>query len=228
MKKSSHKWSSEPIAKEQLASMMEHTLLGSEVDEKMIIAHIDEAIKLNVLGVCLPLAFVPLAQKHIRENILKLVTVVDFPSGQGSVQEKAREAETAKLMGADEIDMVMDHSSLNRREYHLVLTGLLAVVQKVAPIPVKVIVETSALSREMLAIACALVALSKAAFIKTSTGFHSGGARAEDISLMRSLLPDDIGIKASGGIRSHEQALTMIRAGATRIGCSRSKEILDG
>ncbi len=142
-------------------------------------------------------------------------------------QLKADEAQSAFMLGADEIDMVLDYEALIEKNYQKALTDLQSVVRQV-PIPIKVIVETSALTREQLAIACALVALSGARFIKTSTGFHKAGAKAEDIRLMRELLPESVSIKASGGIKDYESAKAMILAGAERLGCSKSKDILLG
>lgn len=206
--------------------MIEHTLLSENLSLDRVIAHIEEAKNLDVFGVCLPLHFVPLAKKQLAGTKLKIITVIDFPRGQKSSREKAEEAAVAKKLGADEIDMVLDYRALINKNYDKALADLSLVVNQVSPLPVKVIVETSALNREELAIAIALVALSKAAFIKTSTGFHEAGAKACDIALMRSLLPDRIFIKASGGIKNYSQALEMVKAGAVRIGASRSKEIL--
>lgn len=213
------------MANVPLASMIEHTLLGDNIDEERVKVHVDEAIALNVVGICLPMTFIPLAKKRLRGTDIKLVTVIDFPLGQKSSREKAQEAATAQILGADEIDMVLDYQALIEKDYVRVLDGINAVMQQTS-LPVKVIVETSALNREQLAIACALVALSGAQFIKTSTGFHKAGAQVDDIALMRSLLPDRVLIKASGGIRDRAQALAMINAGACRIGSSKSKEIL--
>lgn len=210
-----------------LSSMIEHTLLGENLSEAQVTSHINEALELDVFGVCLPLAWVPLAKKLINNAPQKIITVIDFPLGQKSAFAKADEACVAQELGADEIDMVLDYQALINKDYHKALADLQAVVKRVS-IPVKVIVETSALSREQLAIACALVALSKAAFIKTSTGFHKKGAQVEDILLMRALLPDSVLIKASGGIRDVLSATAMITAGATRIGSSKSKTILQG
>lgn len=209
----------------RLASMIEHTLLGENIDEAQVIAHLNEARELGVFGVCLPMTFIPLAKKHLASTGIKLVTVIDFPLGQKSAQQKAHEALAAQILGADEIDMVMDYQALCHKNYEKALLDLKAVVTQTA-VPIKVIVETSALSKEQLSIACALVALSGAAFIKTSTGFHKAGAQMEDIVLMRSLLPDDIQIKASGGIRDRKSALAMVAAGASRIGSSKSRQIL--
>lgn len=208
--------------------MIEHTILAEPIDDARINAHLEEAIALNVFGVCIPLAFVPLAKVKLEGTSIKIVTVIDFPLGQKSASDKAKEAKAAQLLGADEIDMVLDYQALVDKNYEKALEDLIAVVSSVSPTPIKVIVETSALTREQLAIACALVALSGARFIKTSTGFHKGGARVEDVALMGSLLPDRVLIKASGGIKNQRDAVALALAGASRIGASKSKDILQG
>jgi deoxyribose-phosphate aldolase len=214
--------------RQELSSMIEHTILGEGLDEARIAAHLQEAIDLDVFGVCLPLQWVPLAKKRLQGTDKKIITVIDFPLGQKTSTEKAEEAEAAKIMGADEIDMVMDYHALLEKDYQKVLLDLKTVVDQAAPLPVKVIVETSALTKEQLAIACALVALSYAQFIKTSSGFHTSGAHASDIAMMRRLLPDSVLIKASGGIRTYAHALALIKEGAIRIGTSKSRDILQG
>jgi deoxyribose-phosphate aldolase len=226
MKCSSYQGSYQSLSSKELASMIEHTILGDNLDEDHIIAHCNEAIELDVFGVCLPLAWVPLARKHLKNSNKKIITVIDFPLGQQSSEEKVRQAQIAKMLGVDEVDMVLDHGALCQKNYLKALNDIVAVVANTKPLPIKVIVETGALSREQLSIACALVALSGAQFIKTSTGFHAGGARVEDVLLMRSLLPDSILIKASGGIKNFSSAFKLIEAGAARIGASRTKDIL--
>lgn len=206
--------------------MIEHTLLGDHIDEVWVAKHLEEAVELNVFGVCLPMAWIPLAKIRLVGTGIKLVTVIDFPLGQKSSNDKANEAAAAQLLGADEIDMVLDYQALCQKNYEKALDDLIAVVERTSPLPIKVIVETSALNRDQLAIACALVALSGARFIKTSTGFHKAGAKESDIAFMKTLLPDRVLIKASGGIRDYATAIAMVRAGASRIGCSKSREIL--
>lgn len=209
-------------------SIIEHTALRDNLTEQDILAHLNEAIDLNVGAVCIPVQWVPFAKKKLSSTNILVVTVADFPKGTASPNVKAEEAVVAKNLGADEIDLVMDYEALIAKDYGKVLQGLLEVVKNAAPVPVKVIVETSALSREQLSIACALVALSGARFIKTSTGFHKAGAQAIDIALMRQLLPSNVLIKASGGISTPESALAMVKNGADRIGASKSRNILVG
>jgi deoxyribose-phosphate aldolase len=218
----------QPSNCEMSPALIEHTILKDPITDLDIEAHIAEAKALNVGAVCLPVAFVPLAKKLLQGTDILVVTVADFPKGDKDPMRKAEEAVVGKNLGADEIDLVMDYQALVAKDYQRALKGLTAVVAAVAPTPVKVIVETSALNHEQLAIACALVALSGAKFIKTSTGFHEAGARASDIALMRKLLPDNILIKASGGIKTHAAALAMVNAGAVRIGASQSRNILQG
>ncbi|MCA9508648.1 MAG: deoxyribose-phosphate aldolase [Myxococcales bacterium] len=220
--------SSSQITSKKLASMIEHTLLAGDLNEERILTHLNEALRLKVFGVCIPLAWVPIAKEYLAQSSIKIITVIDFPFGQKSCEEKAQEARVAVSLGADEIDMVLDYEALIAKNYDKALEDVTAVVHAAGPIPVKVIVETSALDKAQLASAITIVALSKAQFIKTSTGFHKAGAQAQDIALMRHLLPDHIGIKASGGIKDFSSALAMIKAGATRIGASRSQEILQG
>jgi deoxyribose-phosphate aldolase len=214
------------ISKAELAKKIEHTLLADDIDEKRLLAHCKEALDLQLCGVCVPLAWVPLASKTLEQSDLKIITVIDFPLGKKSTAEKAAEAMHAVSLGADEIDMVLDYHALINKNYAKAFEDLVSVVKAAKNIPVKVIVETSALSREQLVIATTLVALSGAAFIKTSTGFHKSGAQVSDVSLMHDLLPKNIFIKASGGIKSWNQAVALVEAGAQRIGASQSRHIL--
>lgn len=208
-----------------LATIIEHTLLGDDINEAQIKSFIADAKELKVYALCLPMEWLKVAKTELNGAPIKLVTVIDFPKGNKSAADKANQAALAQKLGACEIDMVADYDALINRNYQKYLYDIMSVV-KAANLPIKVIVETSALNREQLIAAITLVSLSGAHFIKTSTGFHDAGAQVEDIALMRRLLPDDIKIKASGGIRSFEQACAMVSAGAERIGTSNSKAIL--
>lgn len=210
-----------------LASRIEHTILGEDVTYEKISQHLQEALQIKPACVCIPMEWIPLAKKILANSGIKIVTVVDFPLGAKSADQKATEAFAAVTLGADEIDMVIDYNALINNDYDTALDGIVAVSECCDKVPLKVIIETSALNKEQIAIACALVALGQAQYIKTSTGFHEGGAKVEDIKLMRSLLPDEILIKASGGIRDKQTALAMIEAGADRIGTSKSMQILN-
>jgi deoxyribose-phosphate aldolase len=154
--------------------------------------------------------------------------VVGFPLGAALPSAKAFEAREAVRCGAREIDMVINIGALKGKDYPLVLKDIAAVVDAAKPYPVKVILETSQLSQQEKIIGSALAKAAGAAFVKTSTGFGGGGATVEDVALMRKVVGEDVGVKASGGIRSTEQALKMIQAGANRIGASASVAIISG
>lgn len=211
---------------ENIAQKIEHTLLGENISYEQILAHLEDAKNLKVLAVCIPLEWVAISKKILLDTNIKIVTVIDFPLGQSSKEEKILQTIAANALGADEIDMVLDYQALIDKEYKKVLNGIKAVVKNSEKALVKVIIETSALNKEQIAIACSLVALAKAHFIKTSTGFHKLGAQVQDIKLMRDLLPKSIKIKASGGIKTYQYAQELISAGADRIGCSKSKQII--
>ncbi len=152
--------------------------------------------------------------------------VVGFPLGAMAPQAKAFEAREAVRAGADEIDMVVNIGALKSRDYALVEDDIRKVVQAARPARVKVILETGALTQEEKIIGITLAKIAGAHFVKTSTGFGPGGATVEDIALMRRLVGDEMGVKASGGVRTHEDAEKMRQAGASRIGASASVAII--
>jgi deoxyribose-phosphate aldolase len=148
------------------------------------------------------------------------VAVVGFPLGAASTASKAFEAREAVQAGAQEIDMVINVGALKDRDYAAVLADIAEVVKASSPALVKVILETSLLNEDQKIIACALAKAAGAQFVKTSTGFGSSGATQEDVALMRRIVGPEMGVKASGGVRSREDALKMIASGANRIGTS--------
>src|SRR5439155_11037409 len=156
------------------------------------------------------------------------IAVVGFPLGAALPSAKGFEAREAIRCGAREIDMVINIGALKAKDYALVLHDIAKVVESSRPWPVKVILETSQLNQEEKIAGCVLSKAAGAAFVKTSTGFAGGGATAEDVALMRKVVGDDVGVKASGGLRSSEDALKMIQAGANRIGASASVAIVTG
>jgi deoxyribose-phosphate aldolase len=156
------------------------------------------------------------------------IAVVGFPLGTALSSAKAFEAREAIAAGAREIDMVVHVGALKARDYTLVLEDIARVVEASRPYPVKVILETSLLSRDEKIAACVLSKAAGAAFVKTSTGFGTGGATVEDVALMRQVVGEEVGVKASGGIRSSEDALKMLQAGANRLGASASVAIVSG
>jgi deoxyribose-phosphate aldolase len=156
------------------------------------------------------------------------IAVVGFPLGAALPSAKAFETREAIRCGAKEIDTVVNIGALKARDYGLVIKDIAMVVEAARPVPVKVILETSQLSMEEKIIGCVLSKAAGAAFVKTSTGFGGGGATAEDVALMRRVVGDDVGVKASGGVRSTDDAMKMIAAGANRIGASASVAIVTG
>jgi len=154
--------------------------------------------------------------------------VVGFRLGAGMTNAKAFEAREAVRQGAAEIDMVLNIGALKSKDYKTVFDDIAGVVQASRPAPVKVILETSMLDTEQKIIACGLAKAAAAAFVKTSTGFGGGGATVEDITLMRRIVGAEMGVKASGGVRTAEDAQKMIAAGADRLGASASVAIVTG
>ena len=159
---------------------------------------------------------------------MAVCAVVGFPLGAMTPNAKAFETAEAIRAGADEIDMVINVGALRSKDYALCLDDIARVVGAAQGRVVKVILETSMLSRDEKVIACALSKAAGASFVKTSTGFGGGGATVEDIALMRSLVGDELGVKASGGVRTAGDADRMVAAGATRVGASSSVAIVSG
>lgn len=211
---------------ENIARYVDHTLLKPEATAADVAATIAEAAALGAYSVCLSPSVLPVS---IPDG-LKLAVVVGFPSGKHHSQIKAAEAALAASEGADEIDMVIDVGAAIEGRYDAVESDIRA-VREAAPAPVvlKVIIESAALSDE------AIVAVSQAAeragadFVKTSTGFHpSGGATVHAVQLMKQTVGDRLEVKASGGIRTREDAEAMIAAGATRLGLSSTRAVVEG
>jgi deoxyribose-phosphate aldolase len=211
-----------------MAHSIDHTLLKAEASADDIRKLCDEARKHGFASVCVNAANVSRAASLLRGSGVMVCAVVGFPLGAATPQAKAFEAREAVRHGAQEIDMVMNIGAMKSRDYALVLEDINRVVAASCPARVKVILETGTLSTEEKIIGCALSKAAGAAFVKTSTGFGAGGATAEDVALMRKVVGSDIGVKASGGVRTREDAEKMIAAGATRIGASASVAILTG
>lgn len=209
-----------------LASFIDHTLLKPNVTKEDIERICKEAILYKFKAVCVNPSFVALAASLLEGEETMPITVVGFPFGASLSSSKAFEAKEAISSGAQEIDMVINIGALKEKEYNLVYDDICSVVSEVKPHPVKVIIETCFLENEEKIIACALSKVAGAAFIKTSTGFGEGGAKVEDIHLIKSIIGEGMQIKASGGIKTYEDAIKMIEAGASRIGCSNSVQIV--
>lgn len=185
----------------------------------------DEASEWNFVSVCVNPCYVALASERLKGKGVKVCSVVGFPLGANTMSSKAYEAERAYKDGAAEIDMVMNISYAKNGSYDLLREDIAGVVRAVPVCKVKVILETCLLEDDEIIKACNEAARAGAHFVKTSTGFSSGGATIRHVELIRSCLPPSIGVKASGGIRDRESAEAMIAAGANRLGTSRSVSI---
>jgi deoxyribose-phosphate aldolase len=211
-----------------LARMVDHTVLRPETSHNDIVDLCREADALGVFAVCVPSYWVQTAALALAGSSVAVATVVGFPSGAVMPAVKGLETQKAIVSGADEIDMVINLGALKSGDWDLVSKDIAAVRQASIGSVLKVIIEAAALTDEEIRRVCRVVADSGADFVKTSTGFHpNGGASAEQVLLMRDSIPDGMGLKASGGIRTLEQALSMVDAGATRLGMSATRSILE-
>jgi len=211
-----------------IAPYIDHTLLKPEASREEVIKLSEEARKHGFATVCVNSSNVALAARVLAGSKTVPIAVVGFPLGAALPSAKAFEAREAIRCGAREIDMVVNIGALKAKDYALVMKDISMVVDASRPHPVKVILETSQLNHEEKIAGCVLSKAAGAAFVKTSTGFSSGGATAEDVALMRKVVGDDVGVKASGGVRSAEDAMKMFQAGANRIGASASVAIISG
>ena len=211
-----------------LAKLIDHTLLKPEATRDEVVKLCEEAKQHRFASVCVNTTWVPLCKALLAGTDVIVCSVVGFPLGAMAPTAKAYEAREAVRQGAREIDMVLNIGALKSRDYETVFEDICRVVKASAPAGVKVILETSALDTEQKIIGCALSKLAGAAFVKTSTGFGKGGATVEDVQLMRRIVGEDVGVKASGGVRTAEDALKMAQAGANRLGASASVAIVTG
>ncbi len=211
---------------ENLARFIDHTLLKPDATLDEITTLCEEARQYQFATVCVNSAWVGIAAELLKGSTVLPIAVVGFPLGASSSAAKAFETREAIRAGAQEIDMVIQLGALKGHDYALVFEDIRAVVEAAKPFTVKVILETSALTQEQKIIGCALAKAAGAAFVKTSTGFGSGGATVSDVELMRKIVGPNVGVKASGGIRTREDALKMIEAGANRIGASASVSMI--
>jgi len=212
----------------ELAKKIDHTLLKPEATREELLKVCEEAKKYGFATVCVNSSNIALVASELRGTPVKPIAVVGFPLGAMSAQGKAYEAQIAVEDGAREIDTVINIGALKAKDYQTVLEDIALVVEASHPYKVKVILETSNLTNEEKIAGCILSKAAGAHFVKTSTGFGKSGATVEDITLMRQVVGPDMLIKASGGIRTTEDALKMIKAGADRIGASASIAIVTG
>ena len=209
-----------------LSSLIDHTNLRPDALHSDIEILCKEAVQYKFASVCINPVYVSYAKSILKDENPKVYSVVGFPLGADSEEMKYAEARFLIFRGVDEIDMVMNTAFLKERKTDLVKNEIKKVVEAADGNCVKVIIETSLLNQDEKALACNIVMESGAAFVKTSTGFSSSGATLEDVRLIKKLVGDRVGIKASGGINTKNEALKFIDAGATRIGTSRGVEII--
>jgi deoxyribose-phosphate aldolase len=210
-----------------LAPYIDHTLLKPDATKDQIIKLCDEALKYSFKGVCVNSRFVELAHSKLKKSSVLVISVIGFPLGACLSEVKRHEAILATKAGANEIDMVINIGAIKERDWSLVESDIRAVTEGV-PVPVKVILETGLLTHEEIVQACKVSELGGARFVKTCTGFATGSATVEHIALMRSLVSERVEVKASGGIKTYEQARALIAAGATRLGTSSGVQLMTG
>lgn len=216
------------LNKATLAAMIDHTLLKPEATQAQIEQLCAQARRYRFAAVCVNPTWVSLCARLLADSSVKVCTVVGFPLGATLPQVKGYETKRALADGASEVDMVINVGALKSQDYDLVLRDIKAVVRPAhaAGALVKVIIETALLTDEEKVVACQLAQQAKADYVKTSTGFGPGGATPQDVALMRHTVGTALGVKAAGGIRTWQDALKMIEAGATRIGASASVKII--
>jgi len=215
------------MTRHELARLLDHSVLKPEATLDDIRSGLDAARVLGVGFYCVQPYWVQVAAEALAGSDTRVVSVVGFPHGCDRADVKARAAATAVEDGAREIDTVMNFGALRSGEIDGIIEDIAAVVRAVPGIPVKVILETAALDDAQKRVACRIALDAGAAFVKTSTGFHpAGGATVHDVRLMRAAVGAGIGVKASGGIRTLDDARAMLDAGANRIGTSASAAIL--
>ena len=206
--------------KKTIASMIDHTLLKPEATPAQVEKLCAEAAEYHFASVCVNPVYIPLAARLLKGTGVKVCCVVGFPLGAIAPEQKAAEAASCAAMGAEELDMVIHVGAAKADDWALVQRDIEGVVKAAAGHTVKVIIETCLLTDEEKVKACEAAKAAGAHFVKTSTGFSTGGATTHDIALMRKTVGPEMGVKASGGIRDYETAMAMIEAGANRIGAS--------
>ncbi len=213
----------------ELAKYIDHTLLKPESTRADIARVCEEAKHYNTASVCVNPCWIGFVAEQLKGTDIKPCCVIGFPLGATLPEVKAYETAAAIRDGAKEVDMVINVGALRGAEFETVYEDIKAVVDAAAgKALVKVIIETCLLTDEEKVIACKLAKQAGADYVKTSTGFSTGGAKVEDIRLMRETVGPEMGVKASGGVRTKADAEAMIAAGATRIGASSSKKIIEG
>ena len=206
---------------ENICKFFDHTILKPDADATQVKEVITEAVRNGLASVCVNQYRTKMVADLLKGSDVKTCTVVGFPLGAVTSEVKAFETRQAVEAGADEIDMVINIGAIKDKNYDYVLNDIKAVREQCIGKTLKVIIETCLLSEEEKIKACELAKEAGADFVKTSTGFSTGGAKIEDVRLMRKIVGDEMGVKASGGIRDINTATDMIKAGATRLGTSK-------
>ncbi|HEM6204435.1 deoxyribose-phosphate aldolase [Streptococcus suis] len=212
----------------KLNKYIDHTILKPETTQEQVEKILAEAKEYDFASVCVNPTWVALAAENLKDSDVKVCTVIGFPLGANTPAVKAFETKDAISNGADEIDMVINIGALKTGNYDLVLEDIKAVVAASGDKLVKVIIEACLLTDDEKVKACQLSQEAGADYVKTSTGFSTGGATVADVALMRKTVGPDMGVKASGGARSYEDAIAFIEAGASRIGASSGVAIMNG
>ena len=209
----------------EILKHVDHTLLSPQATWDEIKQICDDAIKYHTASVCIPPSYVKQASKYLGERV-KVCTVIGFPNGYSTTAVKAFETEDALANGAKEIDMVINIGWLKDKRYELIENEIKKLKSICKDKVLKVIIETCLLTDEEKVKACELAKEAGADFVKTSTGFSTGGAKAADVALMRKTVGPDMGVKASGGIHNADEAQAMVDAGASRLGTSATLAII--
>ena len=213
----------------KITKMIDHTILKANATEEEVKILCEEAKRYQFATVCINPCYIPQAYHLLQDTEVGITTVVGFPLGNMTSMAKAYETREAVELGATEVDMVINIGAVKDGKHQYILHDIEGVVKAAKEANkdtvVKVILETCLLTKDEIVKACELAVQAGADFVKTSTGFSSGGATVEDIALMRKTVGPDIGVKASGGVRTYQDAKAMALAGATRIGASASVSI---
>jgi deoxyribose-phosphate aldolase len=221
--------SSSRMPQAQLAAYIDHTLLKPEATESQFAQLCDEAVTYKFKSVCVNSSWVPYVAKRLRGTGIIICSVIGFPLGGMDTRSKAFEARSAIENGATELDMVINVGALKSGNLKLVEEDIRAIKRACRSTTIlKVILETGLLSESEKVLACEISKKAGADFVKTSTGFSGSGATVEDIALMRRVVGPAMGVKASGGIRTFDQAIALINAGASRLGCGSSVAVVTG
>ena len=206
--------------------LIDHTLLKQDATPEQIVKLCDEAKQYDFMSVCVNPAYVPLAASCLKGSDVKVCTVIGFPLGMNLTKTKIQEAELCIAQGAQEIDMVINVGMLKAGHDDYVKEEIKLLKEVAGKLVLKVIIETCLLTDEEKVRVCRLAKEAGADFVKTSTGFSTGGANPHDVKLMRETVGPDMGVKASGGVRTHEDLIAMVEAGASRIGTSNGTKII--